>query len=238
MTIQPTTKLREASHEHIITCIKYCGETIGLTEMQRPTRETIAIMIDFIKSQFGDLTMQEFREASDWLGANKLPNCEPNLYGQILSSAFIGKMLFAYKNHPERLHRIKTQSRETIKALPDIGEEQKETIIRQSVLTAYDTYLASGTIIDYGGVAYNYLVRTGAINPTPERRWALYHHALDRLKTQTRQDLKMEGDRLKRIDLKRFIDSESIEQQARMEAKRILLKEFFDLCKNDNTSPL
>lgn len=238
MTPEQPIKLREATNTMLLASLEYMGNALGLLPAQLPTKDIVAITIEFMRSQFGDLTLVEFRQAVEWMTSGKLTNVESSLYGAHLSCAHVGKMLSAYKHHPERLQRIKAQSRENTKALPDIGEEQKENIIRESVLTAYDTYLASGSIIDYGGVAYNYLNRTGAINPTPERRWELYHHALDRLKTQARKDLKMEGDRLKRIDLKRFIDSESIEQQARMEAKRILLKEFFDLCKTENTSPL
>ena len=232
-----TTKLREANAHAISRAMKYLATAIGLPPSQMPNDEGIAILIEFTRTQFADLSMVDFKQAVDWMCAGKLTGIDGAMYGAILSPQAVGKMLNAYKTHPERLRLLKLAHTQTTPLLPPVGQSQADAILKTTTLEKFTEYATTKQLTDYGNAAYNYLTRIGSIDYPPEERKRAYDNAIDRLKADTSHRLRHEGDRLKRIELKRFLESDNLHLRAINEAKLLLLQNYFDLCITNQTQP-
>lgn len=224
-------KITEVSPEEVWSIIRYIAKAIGVPNQSLPDEETAFMLVNFIKENFKDLRLAEIKDAADMACAGKLKGIDLNLYGFVFSSSMVGKILGAYRFNESRLKSLqeyrKAQESSTAKSLTD---DEKKEIVRNGIVSMYGDFLAGKQVIDYGSVAYSYLVDNGHFKPTADRKWELVNKYLPIIEHDLKMQKAMERDDMKRMDIEKMLTAENLQKEAVRRAKLDLLIDYFQAC--------
>ncbi len=112
-----------------------------------------------------------------------------------------------------------------------LTESEKEKIIKDGVLKAFEEYKSKGWISDIGNVSYNWLDRNGHIKFTRERKTGIKSAARGVVSEQLSNELESAKLSINKLEVKRIqFDLENLENKedrVKAEAKRIAINLFF-----------
>lgn len=224
-------KMHEASLDELLTCIRYLAKSTGMTIESLPDNEGLVLIYAFLRDNYRALTIGEFKDAVDMACAGRLPNIELKLYNGILSSAYIGKLLTAYKYSEARLKGIADLKAAKPQQTLDIPVSEKVQKIVTSISQQFQDYKAGKKVFDYGSVAYNYLNANGYLSPSADRKRSLMASEKEKLTRELKEKKLFERDPAKRIEIEKELQESELERETIRRAKLILLIDYFNDCK-------
>jgi hypothetical protein len=224
-------KMHEASLDELLTCIRYLAKSTGMTVESLPDNEGLVLIYAFLRDNYRSITIGEFKDAVDMACAGRLPNIELKLYNGILSSAYIGKLLTAYKYSEVRLKNIADLKAATPQKQIDIPQEQKQLKIIHNIRQQFEDFKADKKVFDFGSVAYNYLNSNGYLSPSADRKRSLMASEKDKLVFELKEKKMFERDPAKRIEIDRELQESELERETIRRAKLVLLIDYFKDCK-------
>ena len=196
-----------------------------------PDNEGLVLIYAFLRDNYRALTIGEFKDAVDMACAGRLPNIELKLYNGILSSAYIGKLLTAYKYSEARLKGIADLKAAKPQQTIDIPVSEKVQKIVTSISQQFQDYKAGKKVFDYGSVAYNYLNANGYLSPSAYRKRSLMASEKEKLTRELKEKKLFERDPAKRIEIEKELQESELERETIRRAKLILLIDYFNDCK-------
>ena len=131
-------KVRDLSDlEPVSGVLRYYLVVLGIREQNMPSQAQFSVLVDFVKSQLGKYTIEEFKTAVQMAVAKKL-EINANTY-QNLTCVFISELMSVYDNHIRRsgFKREEHQNlllKEKPKQVTDEDREVCNTLFADSVL--------------------------------------------------------------------------------------------------------
>lgn len=155
-----TQTLKELVEILVINTYEYCGKVIDKVMYEEQLDEFIADLQKYC----GTITLAELRIC--------LKNGSHHRYGKVFELSFgeFFKWINIFIMDAERLRiRKMVERRETVADKPMLTAAQKEQIIIDTIVSAFESYKAGARgILILTTVAYDYLKELGAINISPE----------------------------------------------------------------------
>lgn len=148
----------------IIAKIQYIQ---GFSNKALLTPEEVTFFAKYIRDEWGNrLPVAEIEQAFILAAKNKLETDTKNY--NTLSIAYIESILQAYMTYKHKL--IVPTSSPAIPEKCELTEHEKDQIIWDGILTAFDLFKATGEKVEFGGIKYDFLKCRGMIPFTNERR--------------------------------------------------------------------
>jgi hypothetical protein len=190
----------------------------------------------FLCKQFPNTTLKELEIAIQLATAQKL-NVETTTFNSF-NAEYIAKILSAYAAYSQPI-KIKFTSAIQLKIKEhknaNITDEEKEAIMRESVIACYTHYNKLGEIVDVKNLVYEYLVQRKLMKPTNEQK----HESLKKAKTTLIEQYAIKREMATSLTDKRDLtlklnlinnisnDDVSKDDELIAQAKKILLAEYF-----------
>lgn len=155
-------KLKDATDIEIKKLIAYIFALIGLKSENLPSDFQKAVIINFMRSDLGNWTAEEVKQAFHLLAGKKL-DMDSKHY-QNFSAIYLGEVMQAYQKVKQSAYkdfRIGTQKAEELrKPKPDQTQQKADThdFIRECIIKPWNYYLKTGTIT-FGIMPWNIVYR-------------------------------------------------------------------------------
>ena len=147
----------------IIAKIQYIQ---GFSNKALLTPEEVTFFAKYIRDEWGNrLPVAEIEQAFILAAKNKLETDTKNY--NTLSIAYIESILQAYMTYNKL---IVQPSSPAIPEKCELTDQEKDQIIWDGILTAFDLFKATGEKVEFGGIKYDFLKCRGMIPFTKERR--------------------------------------------------------------------
>ncbi len=193
--------------------------------------QQMILVLDLIKSKFGDLTVPEVKEAFKMYVARDF---DIKVF-RLLDCIAIGEVLTAYINHRDESLRVYNDKKEKEKYKePEISAEEQHAKIVKAVNRVYNEYRATGNLEEFAEMyIFDFLVEQKKIiiNGNPK----VQDYFNDKLKEAQKklriiQSKKSSFDPKERHDIKRELKSitQGTSPAIIIMAKKIILTEYFD----------
>lgn len=148
----------------IIAKIQYIQ---GFSNKALLTPEEVTFFAKYIRDEWGKrLPVAEIEQAFILAAKNKLETDTKNYNS--LSIAYIESILQAYMTYKHKM--IVPTSSPAIPEKCELTEQEKDQIIWDGILTAFDLFKATGEKVEFGGIKYDFLKCRGMIPFTKELR--------------------------------------------------------------------
>lgn len=155
-------KLKDSNDFEIKKLIGYIFALIGLKTENLPSDFQKAVIINFMRSDLGNWTAEEVKQAFHLLAGKKL-DMDSKHY-QNFSAIYLGEVMQAYQKVKQSAYkdfRIGTQKAEELsKPKPDQSQQKADThdFIRECIIKPWNYYLKTGTIT-FGIMPWNIVYR-------------------------------------------------------------------------------
>jgi hypothetical protein len=201
-------------------------------EEQKNLEIQMLVIIDFIKSKFGFLTIPEIREAFKMYIAKEFGH--KDIYRQ-LDTIVVSDVLNCFMNFRADNLRAYTFKKQTFlrETNEEMSEEEKDKIVENGVNRFYEEYKTNKTIEDPSEYIFDHLIKKGLIkNNNNPKVLEYYQGHLQLAKTQLQKENahsssldKADRQRLK-IDLEQIVAGHS--PKIILRAKKNILAEYFE----------
>jgi len=167
----------------------------------------MVVAMDFIKSKFGQLTVEEIKEAFKMYVAREFSNIK---VFRILDSVSIGEVLNAYiQFRNQSLAPYETKKQNLLNSSYSISESEKQQIRNEFLKTIFDEISAREFSADAFHL-YEDLLKSGKINPTDNEKKKLYQQELQKYIPAQKKEIRHKGGYSSKtllIDFQKRIDS-------------------------------
>jgi len=210
-------------------------------EEQSELENQMIMVLDLIRTKFGNLTIPEVREAFKMYVAREF---EIKVF-RLLDCVSVGEILTEYTNFRNESLRVYTDKK--IKAqhkLPEITDSEKEEILKKGVNRVFKEYLETCETQDNTEYIFDYLIETGFIKNNNNPKVVEYYQsklaeARESVKNEL-QNLMISDDEIVRKKAKSEFEEFKKDDVPKtiIRAKKIVLIDFFEKQKSESKTEI
>jgi len=184
------------------------------------------VVKDFLKSKFGNLTIEEIKEAFKMYAAREFENIK---VFRLLDCISIGEVLQAYIDfRNESLRGYNSQKQNLLNTMPEKTTEEKKEIRLQFIKMLYDE-IKTDKFSKNAWLLYNDLFTSGKIKITEEEKKALYNEQLLIYATEQRTEINKKNNLITKpllLDLNTKIQSGKPIELVKNKCKNVLVSNY------------
>lgn len=177
MQARSTQSLRLRHEEDLKQVLRYSMVLVGLRSNNMPTDEEKFVLINFIKTNFGNLTPEEIKLAFEWAISGKLgidAKCYENF-----SCEYFGRIAKAYIDYSRQSTLTVVKEIEIPKEIPSDADLKMAAInsanmYSQEMIRCYERNIKMNWIAGGLHVLYDYIVKFGIYEATLEDKQRIY----------------------------------------------------------------
>jgi hypothetical protein len=174
---QSTQSLRLRHEEDIKQVLRYSMVLVGLRSNNMPSEEEKFVLLNFIRTNFGNQTPEEIKLAFEWAVAGKLEidaKCYENF-----SCEYFGRIMKAYIDYARQETITVPKVEEVIKEIPSDADLKMAAInsanmYSQEIIRCQDKSIKMNWIAGGLHVLYDYLVKFGIYEASLEDKQRIY----------------------------------------------------------------
>lgn len=172
-----TQSLRLRHEEDIKQVLRYAMVLVGLRGNNMPTEEEKFVLLNFIRSNFGNQTPEEIKLAFDWAVSGKL-NVDAKCY-ENFSCEYFGRIMKAYIDYARQETITVPKVEEVVKEIPSdadlkIAAINSANMYAQEMIRCQERNIKMNWIAGGLHVLYDYIVKFGIYEPSLEDKQRIY----------------------------------------------------------------
>ena len=172
-----TQSLRLRHEEDIKQVLRYAMVLVGLRGNNMPTEEEKFVLLNFIRSNFGNQTPEEIKLAFDWAVSGKL-NVDAKCY-ENFSCEYFGRIMKAYIDYARQETITVPQVEEVVKEIPSdadlkIAAINSANMYAQEMIRCHERNIKMNWIAGGLHVLYDYIVKFGIYEASLEDKQRIY----------------------------------------------------------------
>lgn len=183
MQARSTQTLRLRHEEDLKQVLRYSMVLVGLRGNNMPTEEEKFVLINFIKTNFGNLTPEEIKLAFEWAVSGKLgidAKCYENF-----SCEYFGRIAKAYIDYSRQSTLTIVKEVEAPKEIPSDADLKMAAInsanmYSQEMIRCYERNIKMNWIAGGLHVLYDYIVKFQIYETSPEDKKRIYESFLNK----------------------------------------------------------
>lgn len=181
MNARSTQTLRLRHEEDLKQVLRYSMVLVGLRGNNMPTEEEKFVLINFIKTNFGNLTPEEIKLAFEWAVSGKLgidAKCYENF-----SCEYFGRIAKAYIDYSRQSTLTVVKEVEAPKEIPSDADLKMAAInsanmYSQEIIRCHERNIKMNWIAGGLHVLYDYIVKFQIYETSPEDKKRIYESFL------------------------------------------------------------
>lgn len=196
---------------------------LGVTS--EPTEQELIIICQFMYDNFKKFTLADVRLAMNWAIGGRLD--VGFVTQKNISSYYVSRVMNAYDEYKRHIfnnmmhEREKYRQRQEIdKPRPQTQQEKAETF-KEFVVSMYRAYQNGGMLYDVGDSLYDWIKRTGQLNPTKEEIKAAVDYGRERYMEEMRE-------KNLRQQLTEAIEKKDKEERQKKFAREYVIRLYFE----------
>lgn len=178
MQAQSTQSLRLRHEEDLKQVLRYSMVLVGLRGNNMPTEEEKFVLLNFIRSNFGNQTPEEIKLAFELAVSGKLEidaKCYENF-----SCEYFGRIMKAYIDYARQETITVVKEIEAPKEIPSDADLKMAAInsanmYSQEMIRCHERNIKMNWIVGGLHVLYDYLVKFGIYEANAEDKMRIYH---------------------------------------------------------------
>lgn len=196
---------------------------LGVTS--EPTEQELIIICQFMYDNFKKFTLADVRLAMNWAIGGRLD--VGFVTQKNISSYYVSRVMNAYDDYKRHIFNDMMAEREKYrqrleidKPRPQTPKEKAETF-KEFVVSMYRAYQNGGMLYDVGDSLYDWIKRTGQLNPTKEEVQAAVEYGKEKYSEVMRE-------RNLRQILSEAVDNKTKEEQQKKFAREYIIRLYFE----------
>ena len=177
MQARSTQTLRLRHEEDLKQVLRYSMVLVGLRGNNMPTEEEKFVLINFIKTNFGNLTLEEIKLAFEWAVSGKLgidAKCYENF-----SCEYFGRIAKSYIDYSRQSTLTVVKEVGTPKEIPSDSDLKMAAInsanmYSQEMIRCHERNIKMNWIAGGLHVLYDYIVKFGIYEAQPDDKKRVY----------------------------------------------------------------
>jgi hypothetical protein len=184
---QSTQSLRLRNEEDLKQVLRYAMVLVGLRGNNMPTEEEKFVLLNFIRSNFGNQTPEEIKLAFDWAVSGKL-NVDAKCY-ENFSCEYFGRIMKAYIDYARQETITVAQVEEVVKEIPTdrdlkIAAINSANMYAQEMIRCHERNIKMNWIAGGLHVLYDYIVKFGIYEASLEDKQRVYNSNINKYATK------------------------------------------------------
>jgi hypothetical protein len=184
---QSTQSLRVRHEEDLKQVLRYAMVLVGLRGNNMPTEEEKFVLLNFIRSNFGNQTPEEIKLAFDWAVSGKL-NVDAKCY-ENFSCEYFGRIMKAYIDYARQETITVPQIEEVVKEIPSDADLKMAAInsanmYAQEMIRCHERTIKMNWIAGGLHVLYDYIVKFGIYEASLEDKQRIYNSNINKYGTK------------------------------------------------------
>jgi hypothetical protein len=180
---QSTQSLRVRHEEDLKQVLRYAMVLVGLRGNNMPTEEEKFVLLNFIRSNFGNQTPEEIKLAFDWAVSGKL-NVDAKCY-ENFSCEYFGRIMKAYIDYARQETITVPQIEEVAKEIPSDADLKMAAInsanmYAQEMIRCHERNIKMNWIAGGLHVLYDYIVKFGIYEASLEDKQRVYNSNINK----------------------------------------------------------
>jgi hypothetical protein len=176
-----TQSLRLRHEEDIKQVLRYAMVLVGLRGNNMPSEEEKFVLLNFIRSNFGNQTPEEIKLAFEWAVSGKL-NIDAKCY-ENFSCEYFGRIMKAYIDYARQETITVQQVEEVVKEIPSdrdlkIAAINSANMYAQEMIRCQERNIKMNWIAGGLHVLYDYIVKFGIYEASLEDKQRIYANNL------------------------------------------------------------
>lgn len=172
-----TQSLRLRHEEDIKQVLRYAMVLVGLRGNNMPSEEEKFVLLNFIRSNFGNQTPEEIKLAFEWAVSGKL-NIDAKCY-ENFSCEYFSRIMKAYIDYARQETITVPQVEEVVKEIPSDRDLKIQAInsanmYAQEMIRCQERNIKMNWIAGGLHVLYDYIVKFGIYEASPEDKMRIY----------------------------------------------------------------
>jgi hypothetical protein len=172
-----TQSLRLRHEEDIKQVLRYAMVLVGLRGNNMPSEEEKFVLLNFIRSNFGNQTPEEIKLAFEWAISGKL-NIDAKCY-ENFSCEYFGRIMKAYIDYARQETITVQQVEEVVKEIPSdadlkIAAINSANMYAQEMIRCQERNIKMNWIAGGLHVLYDYIVKFGIYEASLEDKQRIY----------------------------------------------------------------
>ena len=182
-----TQTLRLRHEEDLKQVLRYAMVLVGLRGNNMPTEEEKFVLLNFIRSNFGNQTPEEIKLAFDWAVSGKL-NVDAKCY-ENFSCEYFGRIMKAYLDYARQETITVPQIEEVVKEIPSDADLKMAAInsanmYAQEMIRCHERNIKMNWIAGGLHVLYDYIVKFGIYEASLEDKHRVYNSNINKYATK------------------------------------------------------
>jgi hypothetical protein len=179
--------LRLRNEEDLKQVLRYAMVLVGLRGNNMPTEEEKFVLLNFIRSNFGNQTPEEIKLAFDWAVSGKL-NVDAKCY-ENFSCEYFGRIMKAYIDYARQETITVPQIEEVVKEIPSDADLKMAAInsanmYAQEMIRCHERNIKMNWIAGGLHVLYDYIVKFGIYEASLEDKQRVYNSNINKYATK------------------------------------------------------
>ncbi len=184
---QSAQSLRLRNEEDLKQVLRYAMVLVGLRGNNMPTEEEKFVLLNFIRSNFGNQTPEEIKLAFDWAVSGKL-NVDAKCY-ENFSCEYFGRIMKAYIDYARQETITVPQIEEVVKEIPSDADLKMAAInsanmYAQEMIRCQERNIKMNWIAGGLHVLYDYIVKFGIYEASLEDKQRVYNSNINKYATK------------------------------------------------------
>ena len=184
---QSAQSLRLRNEEDLKQVLRYAMVLVGLRGNNMPTEEEKFVLLNFIRSNFGNQTPEEIKLAFDWAVSGKL-NVDAKCY-ENFSCEYFGRIMKAYIDYARQETITVAQVEEVVKEIPSdadlkIAAINSANMYAQEMMRCQERNIKMNWIAGGLHVLYDYIVKFGIYEASLEDKQRVYNSNINKYATK------------------------------------------------------
>ena len=190
-----------------------------------PTEQELIIICQFMYDNFKKFTLSDVRLAMNWAIAGKFDVGFVTLKN--INSYYVSRVMNAYDEYKRQIfngfmeEREKMRRRQEIDKPRPLTNQEKAETFKDFVVSMYRAYQGEGLLYDVGDSLYDWIKRTGQLNPNKQEIQEAVEYGRRRFNEE------MQEKNLKNLLTEAF-DKKSKEDQQRKYAREYIIRLYFE----------
>lgn len=196
---------------------------LGVTS--EPTEQELIIICQFMYDNFKKFTLADVRLAMNWAIGGRLD--VGFVTQKNISSYYVSRVMNAYDDYKRHIFNDMMAEREKYKQRLEIDKPRQQTpkekaeTFKDFVVSMYKAYQKDSLLYDVGDSLYDWIKRTGQLNPTKEEVQAAVEYGKEKYSEIMRE-------RNLRQILSEAVDKKSKEEQQKKFAREYIIRLYFE----------
>lgn len=199
---------------------------LGIKE--KASAEEIVVLVNFIKDQFGNLTVADLHEAITMSIAGKL-DVDNETYGNF-SPLYVSRILNAYSNQRTQIisecKRL-LKKHEAQKPKPKVSAEVMHKNMRIAMVRNWNTVKEGRFFYDYGSVMYRYIKHNKLMKPSEDLIERARVYGKEQAMAESREGA------LVRINMSHVANQDERQERAKTYSRYFIVNEWFKSIKSE-----